>query len=854
MSIKNRTAVVEETVIKESTCIENGIVHQVWTVPENPDLNREFDAVKKPLDHEYELFLEAIEPTCSSIGYTETFKCKMCGTEKGHEEISKEWCTFEYVDAKDPTCTSSGNVGYSCCVICGRTSPDKVTIDPIGHSISEEKIEAGYLTYGYIRHYCSRCDYEYLDTFIDPIIQKKFYYNYEDGCIIITGLKDSNITYLNLPQEIEVLNNNQLIKVPVRKIADYAFDETDIEQVYFPESITEIGEYAFAKCKSLKEIILPCNLTVLEKGAFSECSNLQNIQIPSSLAVIEESAFSRCSSLEHLEIPNNVREISGLAFYNCYRLKEVSFSEGLEVIGGNAFSDCSSLRVLDIPFSVREISMVAFQNLNNLVGIFDPNNLLHYSVAQGVQSVVSDVSSSKNIFYQDDFTFVYNFNNDSYLLVNNKLSGEEVIFPTSFNGHYYYLVKGSLSNLKDVKKLTLCGVSHNNFMELFADISISYDNGVVPSNLTEISLDVSYEIPKNYFKDCQNLKKIVFSKNVLGFGKGVLSGCSSLEALTLPIRKVSLSYIFGMENPTDSSFIPSSLKIVTINDGDDFSVISNYFTYCETLETINLCDSILEIKSNAFKNCNGIEEITLPSNLLKIEENAFINCVNLKTINNPSNLVIQSGSSDHGSVAINAQVINELPKALIEIQSGDFAYYKNKNTNEYLLYKYMGTNTNVILPESVEGFAYSVTKYAFYNNDFIKSIEITGEVLTISSYAFYDCDLLETVYIDAGINQIKQSTFEHCDLLNSVTYINDVEIIENRAFMNCKGLELISFGNHLKSLEEFAFAYCSSLKSFNFGQIKIIPNGCFRNCTSLETIVFPDTLEVIYIDAFYFLS
>lgn len=76
-----------------------------------------------------------------------------------------------------------------------------------------------------------------------------------------------------------------------------------ITDVIIPDSVTEIGEYAFKDCSLLKSItIFSNNITKIGKGAFYNCSSLTSITIPSSISKIGWCAFNNCSSLESVYI------------------------------------------------------------------------------------------------------------------------------------------------------------------------------------------------------------------------------------------------------------------------------------------------------------------------------------------------------------------------------------------------------------------------------------------------------------------------------------------------------------------------------------------------------------------------
>ena len=68
-----------------------------------------------------------------------------------------------------------------------------------------------------------------------------------------------------------------------------------------PNSVTEIGNYAFYRCDSLKHMTVPNGVTTINNGAFSECSSLSSIKLPESLTNLSQQwIFSECKNLKEV--------------------------------------------------------------------------------------------------------------------------------------------------------------------------------------------------------------------------------------------------------------------------------------------------------------------------------------------------------------------------------------------------------------------------------------------------------------------------------------------------------------------------------------------------------------------------
>ncbi len=139
-----------------------------------------------------------------------------------------------------------------------------------------------------------------------------------------------------------------------------------------PNSVTSIGNGAFAFCSSLTSITIPNSVTSIGEKAFYNCSSLTSVTIGNSVTSIGERAFAYCSSLTSVTIPNSVTSIGNSAFAFCSSLTSVTIGNGVTSIGEYAFAYCSSLTSVTIPNSVTSIGVGAFSNCSSLTSIYVP--------------------------------------------------------------------------------------------------------------------------------------------------------------------------------------------------------------------------------------------------------------------------------------------------------------------------------------------------------------------------------------------------------------------------------------------------------------------------------------------------
>ena len=84
-----------------------------------------------------------------------------------------------------------------------------------------------------------------------------------------------------------------------------------------PNSVTNIGDFAFGGYRSLTNINIPNSVTSIGNDAFGRCYSLTSINIPDGVTNIGHAAFYKCESLTSINIPDGVTNIGDYAFLFC---------------------------------------------------------------------------------------------------------------------------------------------------------------------------------------------------------------------------------------------------------------------------------------------------------------------------------------------------------------------------------------------------------------------------------------------------------------------------------------------------------------------------------------------------------
>lgn len=115
-----------------------------------------------------------------------------------------------------------------------------------------------------------------------------FRYTVRDGAVIIQAYTGSNL-HVTVPSHFGDL--------PVTGIGEDAFRASAVKTVVLPETVTEIGWFAFADNPTLQSVVLPASLTAIGYGAFDGTPALTLITPKDSYA----EAFAASFGIPHTD-------------------------------------------------------------------------------------------------------------------------------------------------------------------------------------------------------------------------------------------------------------------------------------------------------------------------------------------------------------------------------------------------------------------------------------------------------------------------------------------------------------------------------------------------------------------------
>lgn len=140
------------------------------------------------------------------------------------------------------------------------------------------------------------------------------------------------------PSEMAVAIKN--IKAQDNTVLNSILDRS-ISGDYVNDDLTEIGDYAFARCANLTSATFT-KVTKIVKYSFFYCGSLESISLP-EVKEIESSSFNYCSSLESIsmqkiEVLGSDKDLYGV-FNSSYKMTTINLPYTIRSIGKNSFKN-----------------------------------------------------------------------------------------------------------------------------------------------------------------------------------------------------------------------------------------------------------------------------------------------------------------------------------------------------------------------------------------------------------------------------------------------------------------------------------------------------------------------------------
>lgn len=206
-----------------------------------------------------------------------------------------------------------------------------------------------------MQHFRAWCVAAGLLSVVSGATGQSFTFTTNNGAITITGAYGASGTWV-----IPAMINGY----PVTSIAGGAFSAHSMTNVIIPNTVTNIGSYAFQNCPTLKSITLPDSLITMGFAVFGSCTGLTNAVIGGGLTTIPLQTFQGCTSLTNVVISEGVRFIDQEAFENT-GLFQVNIPDSVTNIAFYAFDNSLNLTNVVVGSGVMTMGVKSFDNYHS---------------------------------------------------------------------------------------------------------------------------------------------------------------------------------------------------------------------------------------------------------------------------------------------------------------------------------------------------------------------------------------------------------------------------------------------------------------------------------------------------------
>lgn len=166
-----------------------------------------------------------------------------------------------------------------------------------------------------------------------------------------------------------------------------------------------------------------------------------------------------------------------------------------------------------------------------------------------------------------------------------------------------------------------------------------------------------------------------------------------------------------------------------------------------------------------------------------------------------------------------------------DLQSDEFGF-TIINENELMVTTYLGDSTDVVFPESYNGYTVTkIGKFILKRTD-ITSVEMPDTVKEIQDHAFSSCKSLTSVKLSKNLETLGTNVFFNCRNLKSIELPSTLKNIDVYAFA-AAGFESVTIpeSDVFTSLGEYMFYQCQDLKEVTIpATVTSIPDTAFADC------------------------
>ena len=394
----------------------------------------------------------------------------------------------------------------------------------------------------------------------------------------------------------------------ITEIGAYAFNECiSMTNIHLPQSVVKIGEYAFARCCTLKQVVIPEKVTVLERGVFAECILLETAIMTGKVTAIKQNAFFGCLNLSGITIPDTVTSIGAEALRGCQKITELQLPEGLIELGRGTLSDCISLETIRIPVAITSVESL-FSGCTSLKTV-----MFAGPVEEIGMNTFAGCTSLTEIVLPDTVTSI------GHWAFNRCTSLRRVVLPAhveSFGDDIF----------KNCDALEHAIYEGGRYLPT-ADSEFAYLADLSDPEQKEFRIhDDTVACIYGAF-DGSQLQTLRIGKNLQSIFYMDFQNFSMLETIEVSGENQYLHVTSGCLIETATKTLIRACKGAVIPDDGSVIYIDNYaFAYLSGIRSVVIPDSVTSLDANVFVYCADLEELIIGKGMQDIDFDQLIGC------------------------------------------------------------------------------------------------------------------------------------------------------------------------------------------------------------------------------------
>lgn len=309
-------------------------------------------------------------------------------------------------------------------------------------------------------------------------------------------------------------------------------------------------------------------------------------------------------------------------------------------------------------------------------------------------------------------------------------------------------------------------------------------------------------------------------------------------------------------------------------DGFTVDVIGINVFKGDTITSLTLPETVLELRSNAVASCEKLTSVTLPQSLVVINRMNFFSCNALSEVTIPASVRYIGDTSfrfcdalrkiifEGVCPAIDMDCFSVLPDdAVAYVPDDQLEAYTAAFENAGSTVSVQPSGKNAVLVENngyvEEEFDFdastgTITSYNGYATYLAIPETIGGApVKAIGPEAFARHAYLAFLELPEGLESIGDNAFYNCETLGRVRFPSTLKTIGSNAFYNAYKSSVLELTS-VESIGDYAFYFAGLKGSLELPEgLKSIGENAFEACTNMgANLYLPSTLESIGSNAF----